>query len=216
MPDCEYCGASFDDEEDLVAHLGDEHYEELGRIDRRRVDEQRGDAGGDLTVYLALGGGLALFAAIVYFLFLAGGGSGPSGVTGVPVTPHGETHEHGTINVTIRGVQVDFGQPQYQVGQTRNPHFHFEGGDGRVWHTHSRDVTIQYALATLDIGVTENSVTFEGVTYNASDPGTSIVVEVNGEPVDPTTYVLDGASSRDNAEQGDHVRIVVRVDESAG
>lgn len=212
MPDCEYCGASFDDEDALVAHLGDEHYDELGRIDRRRVDARRGTGeGGDLTVYLALGGGLALFGVVVYFLFLAGGGSSPSGV---PATPYGlnSVHQHGTINVTIQGAQVNFAQPQYQISQTQNRAFHFEGGDGEAWHSHAQGVTVEYAMATLDIGVTENTVTFEGVTYNASNPGTSVSVTVNGDPVDPTTYILQGARSADNAGQGDHIKIVVRVE----
>jgi sulfur carrier protein ThiS len=38
-----------------------------------------------------------------------------------------------------------------------------------------------------------------------------VVVEVNGEPVDPDEYVLQGARSADAAGQGDRVRIVVRT-----
>ncbi|MEY7850284.1 hypothetical protein AB7C87_13915 [Natrarchaeobius sp. A-rgal3] len=40
MPDCDYCAASFDDEDAYLEHLASEHAGELGRIDRRRVVER--------------------------------------------------------------------------------------------------------------------------------------------------------------------------------
>ncbi|ARS89155.1 hypothetical protein [Natrarchaeobaculum aegyptiacum] len=39
MPDCDYCGASYSDQEAYLEHIGSAHPNELGRIDRRRADE---------------------------------------------------------------------------------------------------------------------------------------------------------------------------------
>jgi hypothetical protein len=39
MPDCQYCDATFEDDEDLATHLGTAHeWDELSRIDRKRVE----------------------------------------------------------------------------------------------------------------------------------------------------------------------------------
>lgn len=45
MPDCEYCGATFDDEAAYRDHLDDAHADELGRIDGRRVEDHEGAHG---------------------------------------------------------------------------------------------------------------------------------------------------------------------------
>lgn len=62
-------------------------------------------------------------------------------------------------------------------------------------------VTIDYAMATLGINVTESAITFEGTTYRDADSNTTIVVKVNGQTVNPTEYVF---------KKGDHVHIVVK------
>lgn len=46
------------------------------------------------------------------------------------------------------------------------------------------------------------TVTYRGTTYRDSNPGTTVTVEVNGEPVNPRTYVL---------EEGDRVQISVET-----
>lgn len=85
MPDCDYCSASFDDEGSYYAHLGDEHADELGRIDRRRVDQHTGgsDEEGLPTGPLILFGVIAFaLAVVVYVVVFFGGGSGNGG-TGI-------------------------------------------------------------------------------------------------------------------------------------
>lgn len=208
MPDCDYCGESFGGEDAYLDHLAAEHEGELGSIDRRRVEGRDGGAGGllaglsagpiALVLVLVLAGG-----AVAYVTFGVGGGGGDS-----PGEPHdlGAVHEHGTINVTIDGRTIDFSRPKYQ---TQDQAFHFERGNGEMWHVHARGVTLAYAMGTLGIDVTENSVTFEGTTYRDDDSEWEVIVEVNGESVDPQEYVLQGASEA-NYQQGDHIRIVVR------
>jgi len=194
MPDCDYCGASFDSEEAEIEHLRDEHGNELGPIDQRRVGVTD-DGDGFPTGPVALGFVLvAAFAVVGYVIFVAGSGAASDGPTDV-----GSVHYHGTINVTVEGETVDFSQPEYQRPQ-EHPAFHFEDGEGGRWHVHGQGVTLQYAMETLDIEVTEDTVTFDGTTYRDGDEGTTVVVEVNDQPVDPSEYVL---------QRGDHIRIVV-------
>ena len=225
MPDCDYCGAALDDEEAELRHLSDEHEGELGAIDQRRVEAEldEGDGGvatGPLVLGVVL---LAALLVVVYVVVFVGGEGSPATETaaegdageasltevGQTPGPAGTTHEHGTIEVVIDGQRLDFSRQEYQLRADR---FHFEGGEGRVWHKHATGVTLEWAMATLDIGVSEDTVVFEGTVYRDSDPDTSVTVEVNGEPVDPQTYVLDGVDAA-NADQGDSVRIVVETGE---
>lgn len=197
MPECDYCGASFDDEDAYLTHLGDEHADELGRIDRRRVERANDDR--ELPTGPIVLGVVLLSAVLVvgYTVALSGGGHNSGG-------PHsvGSVHYHGGITVTIDGEQIDFSRPEYQHPR-ENPAFHFEGGDGSQWHVHAQGVTLKYAMSTLGIEVTESTVTFQGTTYRDDDPNTSITVQVNGGSVTPSEYVL---------QEGDHVQIVVRVE----
>jgi len=205
MPDCDHCGASFDDESAYLSHLAAEHADELGPIEQRRVDAVSSDDGGIDAAPIALGVVIIAAAAIVGYVVFVAGGSGGNGnvVNGFEVaeTPTGQpyqgTHLHGTVRMSVRGDSVDFSQEQYQISSTGNDYFHFEG-DGR-WHVHAPGVTMEYAMATLDIGVTNDSVTFEGTTYTDGENAT-VTVQVNGNDVDPETYVL---------QDGDEVTIVV-------
>lgn len=206
MPECRYCGREFGDESALDAHLADEHLDELGPIDRRRVRGGDGDGGGfDIEPGpVALLGVLGIATAIViYIVFFAG--SGTSGVPADDVTQTptdvNSVHFHGTMNVTIDGTSVDSSNPE-NVHPRQNPAFHFDYEGDPEWHGHARGITLEYAMATFGIGVSENEVTFEGTTYDGSDPGTTVIVEVNGEPVDPQTYEL---------QEGDHIFILVET-----
>lgn len=203
MTDCDYCGASFGDEDAHLDHLREEHLDELGPIDKRRVGAADGDDGLP-TAPVALGAVVVAAAAIVGYVIFVAGGSGGGTVNGFEVqqTPTGEpsqaSHYHGPMNMTVNGERVDFSQDKYQ--QNAVP-FHFERGNGDRWHVHTPGVTLEYGMATLDIGVTEDSVTFRNTTYEDSDEGTTVVVEVNGNGVDPADYVL---------REGDRIHIAVR------
>jgi hypothetical protein len=218
MPDCDYCGDSFDDEQSHLEHLQMEHEGELGAIDQRRVDEALGsDDGGELpTGPIVLGVVLGISVLIGGYVIFAGGSGGGEGmVNGIDVerTPgqiSESAHGHGTINMTVGGERIDFGEPEYQRPREFGA-FHFEGGDGRVWHKHADGVTLEYAMATLGIDVSRDSVTIDGETYRDSDDGTSVSVTVDGEPVDPATYQLQGTSVADAAE-GDTIRIIVTTE----
>lgn len=111
-----------------------------------------------------------------------------------------DQHVHGGMEFVVDGEQVDFEGDRYQ---TNDRYFHFEDGDGSLWHAHSYSITLQYALSSLDgidVDADGSTVTFDGTTYRAGESGTTITVEVNGEPVEPGEYYL---------KDGDEVRVVV-------
>lgn len=201
MTDCDYCGADFDTETAYLEHLAAEHADDLGPIEQRRVASLGGgDDGGIDAAPVALGLVLVAAAAVVgYVVFFSGGGSGaPNGVAQSARTPtdYGAVHFHGSIEMSVMGSDVDFSRDRYQLQANE---WHFEAGDGTEWHGHARGVTLEWAMSTLDIGVTDDSVTYEGTTYTDGENAT-VTVAVNGEDIDPTRYLL---------QESDSVRIVV-------
>jgi hypothetical protein len=200
MAECDHCGMSFDDEAEYLRHLRDAHPGDLSRIEQRRVEELESESDSEgvptVAVYGATVVGILLAGAIAYVFFLSGGGAGDESVKTEPTNLR-SVHDHGTMNVTIDGQTLDFSQQQYQL---QDDYFHYEGGSGERWHVHGQQVTLEYALSTLGIHVSENSVTFDGTTYDGDDEGTTVTFEVNGESVNPRNYVL---------EDGDHVRVIV-------
>jgi sulfur carrier protein ThiS len=207
MNKCQYCGREFNGESAHHDHLRAEHAEELGPIDRRRLESEDGDRSrtpvvlAGIVLMLALG----VMIGAGYVLLDGGGGDNGGGSAGssdagaVARTPTGvgSVHYHGTIEMRVTGQSVDFSRSQYQL--QADP-FHFENGNGDRWHVHAEDVTLEYAMSTLGIGVTNESVTYEGETYR-SGGNTNVTVAVNGEPVTPSEYVL---------QEGDRVRIAVQ------
>ena len=77
MPECEYCEESFEDEDAYLSHLGAEHSDRLGRIDRRRVADH-----GSLEVaeetptpvmgYVFIGLVMAFSVAMVAYIIFVG------------------------------------------------------------------------------------------------------------------------------------------------
>lgn len=198
MPDCDYCGASFDTEDAYVAHLGDAHEDELGRIDRRRV-EGTGSGAGLPIGPIVLGVILVAAAAIVgYTVFFAGGSGGDPGGGGGGIGPAGSAHYHGTINVTITGETFDFSRARWK-NPAQYPKFHFEGRQDARWHAHATGMTLAYGLDTIGFDVTDDSVAFNGTTY-VDGEGYDVTIQVDGTDVAPD----------DVLEDGDHIRIVVR------
>lgn len=195
MPECSYCGESFDSEAAELDHLESEHPDELGPIDRRRIGADESSDGLPMGP-IALGAVLLVAAAVVGYIVVAGGnGAGPSG------EPYNyqSVHYHGSINVTIDGQQLDFSRSRYQL---QDRAFHFEGGNGDAWHVHAQGVTLQYAMATLGINITDTTVTFNGTTYRDSDADTTVRIQVNGNDVKPSKYVL---------KRDDNIEIFVRT-----
>lgn len=119
MPDCDYCGDAFDGEDAYLDHLESEHYEELSRIDRRRVDERTSESGmstAQKAVIVVLGLPLVVGAAVLV-LDAAGladgiGLIGDDGPTTTPVQNEDDVIPEG---IESRSLQ-DSGDQQYLEG----------------------------------------------------------------------------------------------------
>ncbi|QLH84860.1 DUF3105 domain-containing protein [Halosimplex pelagicum] len=133
MPDCDYCGATFDGEDAYLDHLADEHEGELGSIDRRRVAERNSDGDGGFPVgpailvgLLALAGGL-----VVYVTFLMGGSGGTAAASGLPdsgdqsVISQVQTEESNGRAHEPQGTEIDY----ERVPPTSGTHW------GGTWET---------------------------------------------------------------------------------
>jgi hypothetical protein len=197
MPDCTYCDASIESEEEYLTHLEEQHSGELGPIDRRRfgidgTDDEEARATGPFVLV-----GILVFTAAVIGYVLVSPSNGGDGSPGQDPTNLGSVHYHGTMEMIVNGQQIDFSRTRYQMQSNA---FHFEGGVGTRWHVHAEGVTLEYALGTLGFNVTESSVTHQGTTYRDSDPNTTVRITVNGESVAPGDYRL---------KEGDQVSIVV-------
>lgn len=108
----------------------------------------------------------------------------------------------------VLGDRVDLSQRRYQL---QDRYFHLEAGNGRIWHLHGERVTLAYAMDTLGISVTDDSVTYQGTTYEEGS-AYDVTVTVGGQDVTPSEYILNGASSTPGPTQtatGAHIRVVV-------
>lgn len=207
---CEYCDRTIDSEEAYHEHLRIRHADELDEDEALRT---AGESGRErwlsvgvpiLTVILVAAVGFGLLTVGADFADPSSG-SGTTTATAseqakYTPTDAGSRHVHGQITVVIEGTEIDFGKRQYQL---QDEAFHMEGGGDERWHIHARNVTLEYAINTFpDLGLDRGSVTYDGTTYRDSDSGTTVEITVNGEPVDPVTYVI---------KKGDAIRIVVRT-----
>jgi hypothetical protein len=125
MPECDYCGESFDDEDAYLDHLGSAHEGELGRIDRRRVaDHQSGSdgEGGSLGPTILVGLLLLAGVLVVYVTFFMGGGGGggdggigngeegtpPREIPDDPLLSDAESFESNGIGHVSQSTDVDY------------------------------------------------------------------------------------------------------------
>jgi sulfur carrier protein ThiS len=206
MPECDYCEEAFDGEDAYLDHLVAAHEGELGRIDQRRVADHAGEDGDGLEFgpVVLVGLLVAVGALVVWVTFGMGGGAASGGEgagfeDGVQQpSGSGSVHYHGPITVVIGGDELDFSRDRFQLRSTGDRAFHFEGGNGDRYHVHAQGVTLEYALESLGIGVRQDLLAFDGTVYNESR-GATVVYEVNGESVEPETYVL---------QRDDSVRVV--------
>jgi len=191
MEECDHCSASFDDEDAYLEHLGTEHRDDLGRIEERRVEQYETASGGSgrTRLYLSVAVIAVLAAVGAYALGNVFGSSPPDPTQDGVQQPSGldTAHYHGTMAVTVDGERIDFSELQYQV---QDDYVHFERRNGTELHVHGQGVTLEYALETLDIGVTETALSYDGTTYNDTRSNERVVYEVNGEEVNPETYVV--------------------------
>lgn len=209
MPQCSYCGEEFADEDAYLRHLRETHTEELGRIDKRRVQALEGEAG---VSWWALGVGvLAVLGVLGGAAFLLLGGDGPPEATYDP-----DVHVHGTMVITIEGEELPLSGSSEYADNDRIFHFHgneMEQYGVHQWHIHGTDVTLQYALETLGIDVNHEGtiLTYDGETYDDAHSNTTVAITVNGETVEPGAHELDGVVRESDVLDGAGDDVEVRV-----
>lgn len=106
MPDCDYCEASFEDEEAYLAHLQAEHKGEIGRIDRRRVDgtASNNEEDGLPIGPIILGLILLVAVAIVAYTVTVGGGTDGAAADADPGGPETESLPDSGEQALLEGV----------------------------------------------------------------------------------------------------------------
>jgi hypothetical protein len=149
---------------------------------------------------------LVAVALTGYLVVTGGNADGP--------TDQRAVHEHGTMEITIDGQQLDLMSSEFAQSDSA---FHFHGNEQQkygdyVWHKHARGVTLQYALETLGIEVNDagTELTYDGTTYSEDD-GASIDIEVDGEAVEPADHEVGGVADETAAANGGGQDITVTV-----
>lgn len=106
-------------------------------------------------------------------------------------------HPHGQLDMAVEGESINFTQEKYTMTSEA---FHFHGDEEAArWHAHSLNVTVSAALSRFPgINVASDSVTYDGTMYRLDSTGNTVTV--NGEPVDPTTYVV---------KDGDNIQVTL-------
>lgn len=122
----------------------------------------------------------------------------------------GQLDERGTIEIVIDGEPVDLTADRFQSEHAEDASiaFHLHEGDEHWYMEGEERLTVGAALDLVPhIGFSADGdapvVTVDGTTYDATEPGTTVEVRVDGEAVDPTTYRL---------RDGDHIEVVVGTD----
>jgi hypothetical protein len=202
MIECDYCGTEVD-EADYLDHLRADHREELGTIDRRRVEQATAGREandrllGGRAFYLLPAVGIAI--AVVAFVYLSGGGGGEGSATGLPergdealLTDVERVPSEGTEHVT-RGTRIDY----ERVPPLSGPHYGTSAEAGFYEETpalgaivHSLEhgaVVIYYDPAALD-GEAESSLRAYATEHTGAWKSVIVAPNPNEEPA--TGYVL--------------------------
>jgi len=228
MPDCDYCGATFDGEDAYLDHLAAEHEGELGSIDRRRVADRNSDDAGGFPVgpailvgLLALAGGL-----VVYVTFLMGGSGGTAAASGLPdngnqsVISQVQTEESNGLDHRDQGTEIDY----ERVPPTSGAHW------GGTWETagfyteqpplesivHSLEhgaVVVYYDPAALTAEAEES---LRSWATNQSGNWQSVIAVPNPNDEPESTYVLTAWEKRLTMDEYDDSAVRAFVAEYVG
>ncbi|ELZ26851.1 hypothetical protein C475_07951 [Halosimplex carlsbadense 2-9-1] len=208
MPDCDYCGATFDGEDAYLDHLAADHEGELGSIDRRRVAERDPDDDGGFRVgpavlvgLLAVAGGL-----VVYVTFLMGGSGGTAAASGLPdsgdqsVVSQVQTEESNGLDHREQGTEIGY----ERVPPTSGAHW------GGTWETagfYTDQVPLESLVHSLEHGAVvvyydsealtpEAEENLRGWATNQSDNWRSFIAVPHPNEDPESAYVLTAWTKR--------------------
>lgn len=129
----------------------------------------------------------------------AGGGGTTSGTT-EQTTTQGDQEQSvaasGEMAVVIDDERLDLAA----AAESNDSASFWVGSSGTTWERTDANVTLADALERVGVNASNGSVTYEGTTYTESTSNTTVVMRVDGEPVDPSEYVL---------QEGDQVWVEV-------
>ena len=95
----------------------------------------------------------------------------------------GSEHAHAALAVFVKGNQLDFSHPRFQI---QSKYIHFENDNPYLIHRHATDVPLDMLFASFGLGITEDCIEL-GYKANASqyciDKDNSMTFLVNGKPV---------------------------------
>jgi len=142
MPDCDYCGESFSDEDSYLDHLAADHRGDLGSIDKRRVAAHEGSGeGGGFPLGPAILVGLLVFAGVVVvFVTFNFGGNGTASAGSLPdsgddsVISQVQTEPATSNQHVSRDTDVDY----QRMPPTSGPHYGSQYAVGAGFYTEQR------------------------------------------------------------------------------
>ena len=102
------------------------------------------------------------------------------------IGPIGSTHQHIDLLIHVDGQIIDLNQTQY-AHQSNYAHLHQNETD--VIHIHAINIPLNWFMDSLNIPVTDSSLTLDGQTYN-EDELNKLHIIINGEEIDDIEYVL--------------------------
>tara|TARA_B100001179_G_scaffold49417_1_gene33186 strand:+ start:2849 stop:3460 length:612 start_codon:yes stop_codon:yes gene_type:complete len=102
------------------------------------------------------------------------------------IGPIGSTHQHIDLLIHVDGQIIDLNQTQY-AHQSNYAHLHQNETD--VIHLHAINIPLNWFMDSLNIPVTDSSLTLDGQTYN-EDELNKLHIIINGEEIDDIEYVL--------------------------
>ena len=102
------------------------------------------------------------------------------------IGPIGSTHQHIDLLIHVDGQIIDLNQTQY-AHQSNYAHLHQNETD--VIHLHAINIPLSWFMDSLNIPITDSSLTLDGQTYN-EDELNKLHIIINGEEIDDIEYVL--------------------------
>ena len=102
------------------------------------------------------------------------------------IGPIGSTHQHIDLLIHVDGQIIDLNQTQY-AHQSNYAHLHQNETD--VIHIHAINIPLNWFMDSLNIPITDSSLTLDGQTYN-EDELNKLHIIINGEEIDDIEYVL--------------------------
>ena len=183
MPKCETCGKEFNTEDGLNSHQADKHG--MSSHEKKEVKKQQGEQKKEEVHGKAKRKKIKRYAlvAIVIIAVVTGGyfllgSTSSNNLRSVNLGSVGSTHTHQDFKMYVNGQMVDFSQPKYQL---RSNLVHFEESNGNVIHTHATGMTVGYMLGTLNIEMTSECLSIDGVRY-CNNGNSKLKMYVNSQP----------------------------------